>query len=354
MVNADGSLGERNALSCGSIEHKMGIKASATCVMNFDGATGWLVGEANKGLAAMFTMMNYERLTVGIQGVGCAHASYQTAVAYAKERLQSRSPSGAVAVDKVADPIIHHPDVRRMLLTMKALTEGGRALATYVGAQLDIARHGVTAEQRADAEIRVALLTPVTKAFLTDTGLESCVHGQQIFGGHGYIREWGQEQRVRDVRIAQIYEGTNGIQALDLLGRKVLGDGGKALDGFLGEIRRYADEPHVEHRDALLAAVAELEDVSRWLGDRAAADPRQVGAASVEYLHLFGYVTYAYLWSRMATAAKANSAADPDFYSAKLATANFFFERLLPRIQGLTACLRGGANCLYELTTEQF
>ncbi|MDH1684082.1 acyl-CoA dehydrogenase C-terminal domain-containing protein [Pseudomonas chengduensis] len=354
MVAADGSLGERNALSCGSIEHKMGIKASATCVMNFDGATGWLVGEANKGLAAMFTMMNYERLTVGIQGVGCAHASYQTAVAYAKERLQSRSPSGAIAVDKVADPIIHHPDVRRMLLTMKALTEGGRALATYVGAQLDIAKHGVTREQRAEADTRVALLTPVTKAFLTDTGLESCVHGQQIFGGHGYIREWGQEQRVRDVRIAQIYEGTNGIQALDLLGRKVLGDGGKAVDGFLSEIRRHAAEPHVEHRDALLAAVNELEDVSRWIADRAAADPRQVGAASVEYLHLFGYVTYAYLWSKMASAAQANLAADPDFYSAKLATANFYFERLLPRIEGLSACLRGGAACLYELATEQF
>jgi alkylation response protein AidB-like acyl-CoA dehydrogenase len=354
MVNADGSLGERNALSCGSIEHKMGIKASATCVMNFDGATGWLVGEANKGLAAMFTMMNYERLTVGIQGVGCAHAAYQTAVAYAKERLQSRAPSGPVAVDQAADPIIHHPDVRRMLLTMRALTEGGRALATYVGAQLDLAWHATTTEQRADAQARVALLTPVTKAFLTDTGLESCVHGQQVLGGHGYIREWGQEQRVRDVRIAQIYEGTNGIQALDLLGRKVLGDGGKALDSFLGEIRRHADEPHAEHRDALLSAVKELEDVSRLIGNLALDDPRQVGAASVEYLHLFGYVTYAYLWSRMACAAKVNRASDPDFHSAKLATAHFFFERLLPRIQGLSACLRGGADCLYELTSEQF
>ncbi|MDG9757902.1 acyl-CoA dehydrogenase C-terminal domain-containing protein [Pseudomonas chengduensis] len=354
LVSEDGSLGTKNSLSCGSIEHKMGIKASATCVMNFDGATGWLVGEPNKGLAAMFTMMNYERLTVGIQGVGCAHASYQTAADYAKERLQSRAPDGPKSLDKAADPIILHPDVRRMLLTMKALTEGGRALATYVGAQLDIAKYGVDAEQREVAQTRVALLTPVTKAFLTDTGLESCVHGQQVFGGHGYIREWGQEQRVRDVRIAQIYEGTNGIQALDLLGRKVLGDGGKALDDFLAEIRQYANAPRVEHRDALLGAVNELAVTSRWIHEQAANDPRQIGAASVEYLHLFGYVTYAYLWSKMASAAKANYDAAPDFYSAKLATANFFFERLLPRIQGLSACLRAGADCLYELATEQF
>ncbi|MDN6876740.1 acyl-CoA dehydrogenase family protein, partial [Pseudomonas citronellolis] len=241
LVGDDGSLGARNPVSCGSIEHKMGIKASATCVMNFDGATGWLVGEPNKGLAAMFTMMNYERLSIGIQGIGCAEMSYQAAVGYARERIQSRAPTGPVAKDKAADPIIVHPDVRRMLLTMKALTEGGRAFATYLGQQLDIAKYGDDAEERARAEGLVALLTPVAKAFFTDTGLESCVHGQQVFGGHGYIREWGQEQLVRDVRIAQIYEGTNGIQALDLVGRKVLANGGELLALFAGEIRAFAE-----------------------------------------------------------------------------------------------------------------
>jgi alkylation response protein AidB-like acyl-CoA dehydrogenase len=354
LVKADGSLGERNAVSCGSIEHKMGIKASATCVMNFDGATGWLVGEPNKGLAAMFTMMNYERLSIGIQGIGCAEASYQAAVAYARDRLQSRAPGGPVAKDKAADPIIVHPDVRRMLLTMKAFNEGGRALATYVGAQLDQAKYGTDADTRAAAQARVALLTPVAKAFFTDTGLESCVQGQQVFGGHGFIREWGQEQLVRDVRIAQIYEGTNGIQALDLLGRKVVADGGKALDDFLAEIREFARQRGVEYRDALLEAVKQLEETSQWVRDQAGNDPRQIGAASVEYLHLFGYVTYAYLWSKMASVARARLDSDPDFHSAKLATARFYFNRLLPRIEGLIACLRGGADSLYELGAEQF
>ncbi|MEQ6328908.1 acyl-CoA dehydrogenase C-terminal domain-containing protein [Pseudomonas chengduensis] len=354
LVNLDGSLGARNTVSCGSIEHKMGIKASATCVMNFDGATGWLVGEANKGLAAMFTMMNYERLSIGIQGIGCAEASYQAAASYARDRLQSRAPTGTVAKDKMADPIIHHPDVRRMLLTMRALTEGGRALATYVGAQLDIAKHGYDAEQRAVAQARVALLTPVAKAFFTDTGLESCIHGQQVFGGHGYIREWGQEQLVRDVRIAQIYEGTNGIQALDLLGRKVLADGGRELDAFIDEIRCHAAEPGVEYRDALLDAVQLLEETSDWVRERAELDPLQVGAASVEYLHLFGYVTYAYLWSKMDSVAKHRQTVDPNFYSAKRATARFFFRRLLPRIESLSISLCETADSLYELAAEQF
>ncbi|MFJ4375819.1 acyl-CoA dehydrogenase C-terminal domain-containing protein [Pseudomonas japonica] len=353
LVNADGSLGARNAVSCGSIEHKMGIKASATCVMNFDAAVGWLVGAPNKGLAAMFTMMNYERLSIGIQGTGCAEASYQAARQYARERLQSRAPSGPQAQELPADPIIHHPDVRRMLLTIKALTEGGRALATYLGAWLDQGKYADDERTRAAAQARVALLTPVAKAFFTDTGLESCIHGQQVFGGHGYIREWGQEQLVRDVRIAQIYEGTNGIQALDLLGRKVLADAGAALEAFLGEIRDYASTA-VAYREALLGAVQRLQDTSRWVADQAAADPRQVGAASVEYLHLFGYVAYAYLWSKMATTSRARQAEDPAFHTAKLATAQFFFERLLPRIDGLDACLRGGVASLYALDPEQF
>ncbi|MCD7037654.1 MULTISPECIES: acyl-CoA dehydrogenase C-terminal domain-containing protein [Pseudomonas] len=354
LVQADGRLGPHNAVSCGSIEHKMGIKASSTCVMNFDGAIGWLVGEPNKGLAAMFTMMNYERLSIGIQGLGCAEASYQSAVSYARERLQSRAPGGPDARAHGADPIINHPDVRRMLLTMRALTEGGRALATYIGGQLDEAKYGTDSRKCAVAQRRVALLTPLAKAFFTDNGLESCVLGQQVFGGHGYIREWGQEQLVRDVRIAQIYEGTNGIQALDLLGRKILADGGAAMDEFLLEITDFANTTESEFCGALLGAVSILEEANRWIRTASNKDPRQVGAASVEYLHLFGYVSYAYLWSRMAVAAVAQQDVDSVFHQSKIKTARFFFRRLLPRIHGLFACIKGGSSSLFEHDVEQF
>ncbi|MBT8766853.1 acyl-CoA dehydrogenase C-terminal domain-containing protein [Metapseudomonas boanensis] len=354
LVNADGSLGTRNAVSCGSIEHKMGIKASSTCVMNFDGATGYLIGEANKGLAAMFTMMNYERLSIGIQGIGCAEASYQAAVGYARERIQSRAPTGPVATDKVADPIINHPDVRRMLLSMKALTEGGRAFACYVGQQLDLAKFTEDTDERQRAEALVALLTPVAKAFFTDMGLESCVNGQQVFGGHGYIREWGQEQHVRDVRIAQIYEGTNGIQALDLLGRKVVANGGAALRQFCAEVRNFAHRHEVPYGSELVVALERLETVSGWLLEHAKTNPNEVGAASVEYLHLFGYVAYAYMWARMAAVAEAKRSEDEDFYGAKLATAAFYFQRLLPRTLSLEASIRAGSTSLYELKAEHF
>ncbi|AYF85719.1 acyl-CoA dehydrogenase [Pseudomonas sp. DY-1] len=354
MVNADGSLGAANAVSCGSIEHKMGIKASATCVMNFDGASGWLIGEANKGLAAMFTMMNYERLSIGIQGIGCADASYQSAVAYARERIQSRAPAGPVARDKVADPIIHHPDVRRMLLSMKAMTEGGRAFACYVGQQLDLAKYADDSDERQRAESLVALLTPVAKAFFTDTGLDSCVLGQQVFGGHGYIREWGQEQLVRDVRIAQIYEGTNGIQALDLLGRKVVANGGAALKLFCAEVRAFASQSATPYTTELLEALGRLEGTSEWLLAQASRSPNEVGAASVEYLQLFGHVAYAWLWARMAAVAEARREEDEAFYGAKLATAEFFFRRLLPRTLALEASIRAGAEPLFGLSSEQF
>ncbi|MDH4653702.1 acyl-CoA dehydrogenase C-terminal domain-containing protein [Pseudomonas sp. JS3066] len=354
MVNADGSLGAANAVSCGSIEHKMGIKASATCVMNFDGASGWLIGEANKGLAAMFTMMNYERLSIGIQGIGCADASYQSAVAYARERIQSRAPAGPVARDKVADPIIHHPDVRRMLLSMKAMTEGGRAFACYVGQQLDLAKYADDSDERQRAEALVALLTPVAKAFFTDTGLDSCVLGQQVFGGHGYIREWGQEQLVRDVRIAQIYEGTNGIQALDLLGRKVVANGGAALKLFCADVRAFASQSATPYTTELLEALGRLEGASEWLLAQASRSPNEVGAASVEYLQLFGHVAYAWLWARMAAVAEARREEDEAFYGAKLATAEFFFRRLLPRTLALEASIRAGAEPLFGLSSEQF
>ncbi|WP_027896185.1 acyl-CoA dehydrogenase C-terminal domain-containing protein [Zestomonas thermotolerans] len=356
LVNADGSLGARNAVSCGSIEHKMGIKASATCVMNFDGATGWLVGEVNKGLAAMFTMMNYERLGVGIQGLAAGERSYQSAIEYARERLQSRAPTGPVAQDKAADPIIVHPDVRRMLLTMKALNEGGRAFSTYVAMQLDTAKFSEDASARKRAEELVALLTPVAKAFLTDMGLECCVHGQQVFGGHGYIREWGQEQLVRDVRITQIYEGTNGIQALDLAGRKVVGSGGSYYQHFANEIKAFiasADARLAEFTEPLKAAVTNLDELTAWLLDRAKGNPNEIGAASVEYLQVFGYTAYAYMWALMARAALGKEGED-DFYASKLGTARFYFSRLLPRIHSLSAAVKSGSEPLYLLSAEQF
>ncbi|MBE8591948.1 acyl-CoA dehydrogenase C-terminal domain-containing protein [Pseudomonas sp. MAFF 301449] len=350
LVNDDGSLGDTNAVSCGSIEHKMGIKASATCMMNFDDAQGWLIGEENKGLAAMFTMMNYERLSIGIQGLGCAEASYQNARTYALDRLQSRAPGGPVAADKIADPIIVHPDVRRMLLSMKAMTEGGRAFACYVGQQLDLAKFSDdTGEQQRAAQL-VALLTPVAKAFFTDTGLDSCVLGQQVFGGHGYIREWGQEQLVRDVRIAQIYEGTNGIQALDLLGRKVLGNGGAALRVFTKEIEQFVQLPNAPHAVELAGAVERLEVLSDWLMQHAKSDANLVGSSCVEYLQLFGYVAYAYMWARMAGVATDNS----PFHQAKQATAAFFFSRLLPRIESLDTSIRAGSTDLFRLDAENF
>ena len=354
LVNDDGSLGQGNALSCGSIEHKMGIKASATCVINFDGARGWLIGEANKGLAAMFTMMNYERLSIGIQGIGCAETSYQNARTYARERLQSRAPTGAVTPDKIADPIIVHPDVRRMLLTIKAMTEGGRAFASYVGQQLDLAKFSADPQEQQTASALVALLTPVAKAFFTDTGFDSCVLGQQVFGGHGYIREWGQEQLVRDVRIAQIYEGTNGIQALDLLGRKVIANGGVTLRLFTAQIRDFATRPDKPYASELLEAVQRLEDISDWLQARALSNPNETGAACVEYLHLFGYVAYAWLWARMADVAQKSLDADPAFYAAKLATARFYFSRLLPRTLSLEQAIRAGSESLFELDAAHF
>ena len=356
LVNDDGSLGERNSLSCGSIEHKMGIQASATCVMNFDGATGWMVGEANKGLAAMFTMMNYERLGVGIQGLATGERSYQSAIEYARERIQSRAPTGPLAQDKAADPIIVHPDVRRMLLTMKALNEGGRAFSSYVALQLDIAKFSDDEAARQRAEAQVALLTPVAKAFLTDMGLETTVHGQQVFGGHGFIREWGQEQLVRDCRITQIYEGTNGIQALDLVGRKIVGSGGTMYQAFVDEIRAFVASAGADLREftePLKAALDNLAELTAWVIDQAKANPNEIGAASVEYLHVFGYTAYAYMWARMAAVALAKQG-EGEFYQSKLGTARFYFARLLPRIHSLTASVKAGSESLYLLDAAQF
>ncbi|MFY1020196.1 acyl-CoA dehydrogenase C-terminal domain-containing protein [Ectopseudomonas khazarica] len=356
MVNADGSLGEKNALGCGSIEHKMGIKASATCVMNFDGATGYLVGEVNKGLNAMFTMMNYERLGVGIQGLALGERSYQSAVEYARERIQSRAPTGPQAKDKAADPIIVHPDVRRMLLTMKALNEGGRAFSSYVAMQLDTAKYSEDKDTARRADELVALLTPVAKAFLTDMALETTVHGQQIFGGHGFIREWGQEQLVRDCRITQIYEGTNGIQSLDLMGRKIVGSGGSFYKHLSDEIKAFvasADAGLAEFTQPLTAAVQNLDELTAWVLDRAKSNPNEIGAASVEYLHVFGYTAYAYMWALMARAALGKEGQD-EFYASKLGTARFYFARLLPRVHSLSASVKAGSESLYLLDAAQF
>ena len=356
LPDANGEVGERNSLVCGSIEHKMGIKASATCVMNFDGATGWIVDEPNKGLNAMFTMMNYERLGVGIQGLSLGERSYQSAIEYARDRIQSRAPTGPVNKDKAADPIIVHPDVRRMLLTMKALNEGGRAFSSYVAMQLDTAKYSEDKETRARAQDLVALLTPVAKAFLTDMGLETTVHGQQIFGGHGFIREWGQEQLIRDCRITQIYEGTNGIQSLDLMGRKIVGSGGAFYKHFSDEVKAFiasADASLAEFTGPLEAAIGNLDELTAWVIEQAKSNPNEIGAASVEYLQVFGYTAYAYVWALMARAALAKQAED-EFYVSKLGTARFYFARLLPRIHSLTASVKAGSESLYLLDEAQF
>lgn len=353
QVNADGSLGERNLLACGSIEHKMGIKGSATCVMNFDGAEGYLVGEENRGLAAMFTMMNYERLSIGLQGIGLGDVSYQLAREYALERIQSRSPAGKVQPDQVADPIIVHPDVRRMLLTQRAYTEGGRAFAAYVGMWLDMAKGHPDDATRTKAEGLVALLTPVAKAYFTDRGLDATVLGQQVLGGHGYIREWGLEQFVRDARIAQIYEGTNGIQALDLMGRKIAANQGAYFQSFKQEVQAFIDSTSdlTEFTGPLADALARLDDATTAVLNQVKDDPNAIGAASCDYLNLFGLTAYAYMWAMMASAAKAQDSA---FHRTKLETARFFMQRLLPESLGYHAKVLAGSETLMATPADAF
>jgi len=349
LVNDDGSLAARNQVSAGSLEHKMGIKGSATCVMNFDGATGWLVGEPNQGLAAMFTMMNYERLSIGIQGIGCGEMSYQNALRYAKDRLQGRAAHGTVNPAAIADPIIHHADVRRMLLTQRAYNEAGRAFAVYLGLQLDVAKHHPDKTLRDKAEQRVALLTPVAKAFFTDKGFETCVLGQQVFGGHGYIREWGQEQLVRDARIAQIYEGTNGIQAIDLLKRKVLSNRGMWMREFLSEIEQDVMTYHpvfAAEEDAVLAACSLLSSLTFWLVKQDRRDADLCSSAACDYLHVVGYTIYAWLWLKMI-------ATNPENTDEHV-IGRFYFGRLLPQIHALDKAVRSGADLVMDLPVDKF
>ncbi|MGB1263400.1 MAG: acyl-CoA dehydrogenase C-terminal domain-containing protein [Cognaticolwellia sp.] len=354
-VNDDETIGEQNNVSCGSIEHKMGIHASATCVMNFDGAKGYLVGELNKGLACMFTMMNFERIGVGIQGIGAAVRSYQNALEYAKDRIQGRSLSGAKSPDAQADSLLVHGDVRRMLLNMKAMNEGSRALSTYIAMQLDIATYG-SGEAQQKADQLVALMTPIAKAFFTDLGFESTVAGQQVFGGHGYVREWGQEQLVRDTRISQIYEGTNGVQAMDLLARKVAGSKGKLVQVFVEEVQAYIAETNSEamqeFTQPLAQATTELAALTEYLLTAAQNSPEELGCAANDYLHVFGYTAMAYVWAKMAEVSLAGD--DSDFNESKVRTARYYFSRLLPRCQSLIASAKSGQSAMFDMAEDLF
>ncbi len=353
-VNDDGSLGDGNGVSCGSIEHKMGIKASSTCVMNFDDAHGYLIGEPHKGLAAMFTMMNYERLSIGLQGIGLGEISYQNALAYAKERIQGRAATGAQQKDKAADSILVHPDVRRMLLTQKAYNEGARCFAAYTAMQLDVAKGHPDEKERAKAHALVSLLTPVAKAYFTDRGFDVCVLGQQVLGGHGFIREWGQEQYVRDARIAQIYEGTNGIQALDLMGRKVVSNHGELFHQFYEEVSVFADsqdfDPLPSMKHLLKEHLELLKDCTEKVIGKSKEDPNIVGSASCDYLNLFGLTAYTYMWARMISVVEPET----EFGQSKIKTAEFFLNKILPEAKAYASKVLAGADSLMAISEEEF
>lgn len=361
-LNSDGEMGDRNAVNCGSIEHKMGIHGNATCVLNFDGAKGFLIGPPNRGLNCMFTFMNTARIGTATQGLAHAELAFQGSLAYARDRLQMRSLSGAAHPDKAADPIIVHPDVRRMLLTQKALAEGGRMFLYRCSQLVDIAHQGSSEEARAAAEQELALLTPIAKAFMTETGFEAANLGLQVFGGHGYINEWGMEQNVRDSRISMIYEGTTGVQAIDLLGRKVLGSQGAVLQAYTKQIHKFckanADESRLTRFIRPLAKLnQEWGDLTRRIGMAAMQDKEEAGAASVDYLMYSGYIVLAYFWAQAAVAAEKKLEAgegDTVFLQAKLFTARFYFERLLPRTRSLAVTMLSGADNLMDLDEEHF
>ena len=362
LPREDGSVGPSNGVQCTGIEHKMGLNASATCQMSFDDATGWLVGEPHSGLGAMFTMMNTERVSVGVQGLGVATAAYQSAVAYAKDRIQGRALSGPRRPDLAADPIIVHPDVRRMLMTMRATTEGCRMLSIWVARALDAQRHSPDAEVRQRADDMTALMTPVVKSLLTDLGHEAAQIGIQVYGGHGYIREHGVEQYARDARIAMIYEGTNGVQALDLVGRKMPANGGRLLRSFFHPVSEFIEKhktvPGMEKMiDALEKAFGALQLSTATIARKGLSDPEEAGAASSDYLRLLGLVAMAYLFAKAAKVAgmKKMMGQDPDgFYAAKLVTVRFFYERILPQVAGLFQAIKAGKTSMMELPEEAF
>ena len=357
-----GTLGTLNGVTCANIEHKMGMKASATCQINFDGAIGWLVGQPHRGMAAMFTMMNAERLSVGVQGLGLAEASYQGAVFYAKDRVQGRALGGAKRPDLPADPIIVHPDVRRMLMTMRAWTEGCRALGGWVARALDAEKHAADPAVRAKAADFVALMTPVVKSIFTDLGYEATNLGVQVYGGHGYIREHGMEQYARDCRITMIYEGTNGVQALDLVGRKLGAGMGRYLRSFFHPVAAFIEansgDPAIgEMAGGLQQAFGALQMSTATIAQRALKDPEEAGAAASDYLRLMGLVAIGYCFARSAKIAAAKVAAgdaEADFYAAKIATARFFFDRLLPQSIGLFMAVKAGKASTMALAEAAF
>jgi alkylation response protein AidB-like acyl-CoA dehydrogenase len=363
LVNEDGTLGERNSLSCGALEKKMGIHGNATCVMNYDGAKGWLVGEAEKGLQAMFIMMNAARLGVGLQGLAQGEVAYQNAVQYARDRRQGRALKEEDRdASAKADPLFVHPDVRRMLMQMRAWNEGSRALVLWGALQVDLMRRSPDEQERQQAEDLLGLLTPVIKGYLTDKGFEAAVLAQQVFGGHGYIREHGMEQFVRDARIAQIYEGTNGIQAMDLVGRKLPKDGGRAIRAFFELVGREIADAKAAGDPAGVAAalepaLADLQSATMWLAQHGMQDPNNAGAGAYAYMEFMGLVSLGWMWLKIAAvSAKAleQDSGDRQFHEAKLATARFYAERDLPEASGLRRKIEAGAEAVMALPEEVF
>ena len=361
LVKPDGSLGPRNGVSCGSIEHKMGIHGNSTCVMNYDNATGWLIGEENKGMQGMFVMMNEARLGVAVQGLAQSEVAYQNAVNYARERLQGRSISGVKAPDKPADPIIVHPDVRRTLLTIRAFNEAARAMVVWTALKSDVAHRSSDPKDRQEADDHMGLMTPVMKGVMTGTGFANTVQAQQMYGGHGYIAEQGMEQFVRDARISMIYEGANGVQALDLVGRKLPRDGGRAIMAFFAEVTAFAKEnasneamkPYIA---PLSNALGHLQQATGWLMQNALAKPDNAGAAATDYMELFGLVVFGYMWAKMAKVANdkiAASGATP-YLKTKLVTGKFFMERMLPETSAHLARIQTGCATTMELAAEAF
>ncbi|MFM2301661.1 MAG: hypothetical protein RLZZ84_1397 [Pseudomonadota bacterium] len=362
LVNDDGSLGERNALSCGAIEHKMGIHGNATCVMNYDGAKGWIVGEENKGLAAMFIMMNAARLGVSIQGLAQAEVAYQNAVKYAQDRRQGRALTGPADPAEKADTLFVHPDVRRMLMDAKAFTEGMRAFYLWGGLLVDLTHKAATPEDRQAADELISLLTPVLKGYGTDKGFETCVNMQQVFGGHGYIEEWGMSQFVRDARIAQIYEGANGVQAMDLVGRKLALNGGRAVQAFFAEVDAECAAAKAKPELAELAAQVEkangeLKAATMWFMQNGMANPNNIGAGAYHYMHMMGIVALGLMWLRMgavAVDALAGGASDKAFYETKLTTARYFGQRFTPDAGALRRKIEAGCEAVMALPVEAF
>jgi len=362
LVNDDGSLGERNALSCGAIEHKMGIHGNATCVMNYDGAKGWIVGEENKGLAAMFIMMNAARLGVSIQGLAQAEVAYQNAVKYAQDRRQGRALTGTADPAEKADTLFVHPDVRRMLMDAKAFTEGMRAFYLWGGLLVDLTHKAATPEDRQAADELISLLTPVLKGYGTDKGFETCVNMQQVFGGHGYIEEWGMSQFVRDARIAQIYEGANGVQAMDLVGRKLALNGGRAVQAFFAEVDAECAAAKAKPELAELVAQVEkangeLKAATMWFMQNGMANPNNIGAGAYHYMHMMGIVALGLMWLRMgavAVDALAGGASDKAFYETKLTTARYFGQRFTPDAGALRRKIEAGCEAVMALPVEAF